>query len=149
MPTATVLSVDEQGVTVKVDVAQKCARCAAGKGCGAGLLGARGRTHTLTLERPRGMDLHAGDRVELTLPPERLLQASVLAYGLPLAALLLLPLAAETLWGPYGDGALALLAAGALAAAIVAGRRLLAQDRCPGQLRPEIGGRAAADAADR
>ncbi len=149
MPTATVLSIDEQGVTVSVDAALGCARCAAGKGCGAALLGGRRRPRVLTLERPPGMDLHEGDRVDLTLAPERLLQASLLAYGLPLAALVLLPLAAETLWGPYGDGELALLAAGGLVGAIVAGRRLLARDRCPAQLKPAIGGRAAADAVER
>lgn len=145
-PTATVLRVDDRVAVVRVDDAPVCPRCAAGQGCGAGLGKSRSGGRELTLERPPGLELETGDKVNLTLTPSRLLRASLLGYGLPLACLVLLPLAADALWGPFTDLELALLAIAALAAAVAAGRRLLARDRCLGQLAPGIGGRARSDA---
>jgi len=138
-PVATVLEVLESAVRVRVEGAPACPRCASGQGCGAGLLAGRRAERELTLERPAGLDLAPGDRVTLTLPGEKLLGASLLAYGLPLKALVVAPVAADRLWGPFGDASLAAIGAGALVAAIVAGRRLLARDRCLERLVPDVG----------
>jgi len=91
-----------------------------------------------------GMLLAPGEQITLL----KLLGASLLAYGLPLLALVVAPVAADRLWGPFGDAGLAAIGAGALAAAIVAGRRLLARDRCLERLVPDLGHRASAAARD-
>lgn len=147
-PVATVLEVFESTVRVRVEAAPACPRCASGKGCGAGLLAGRRAARELSLPRPPGFDLAPGDRVTLTLPGEKLLGASLLAYGLPLLALVVAPVAASKLWGPFGDAGLAAIGAGALAAAIVAGRRLLARDRCLERLVPDVVHRDPAAARD-
>lgn len=141
--TATVLSVSERSLRLRVDAGAACARCAAGRGCGAGVFGT-GRTRELELARPATAQFVPGDRVTLALPARRLLRASLLAYGLPLLTLLAVPLAAEHAFGPYPDAWLAALAAAALGLSLVAGRRLLARDRCLSTLVPEIAGRARA-----
>ena len=144
-PSASVISVHDDTAVVRVDAAPACARCQAGRGCGAGLLeGGRG-PRELTLTCPPGVDLRPGDRVNLTLGPARLLRAALLAYGLPLAALLGIPATAAWLHGPLADAELAFLAAGSLAIAVIAGRRLLARDRCLQDLVPDIGSRLPAD----
>ena len=77
---------DSASVTVRVDKAVGCARCAAGKGCGAGLTGNAGQTLELELPIPdAGMPLRVGDSVRLNLLPGNLLRAALLAYGVPLA----------------------------------------------------------------
>ena len=71
-------------VLVEVFASFRCARCASGKGCGAGLLGDDGsprRVEALLGDLP---DLRAGDKVVLDLAPQDLLRASALVYGLPL-----------------------------------------------------------------
>lgn len=144
LPTATVISVDGRNVMLRVDSPIACARCAAGKGCGAGLLAGRQGPRELRLPLPSGLQLQADDRVQLNLVPARLLQATVYAYGLPLAALTLAPLFAHYAWGPLGDAQLVAVAAVAVAAAVPLGRRLLARNRCLERLVPDIVGRAPA-----
>jgi sigma-E factor negative regulatory protein RseC len=85
--TATVVRVDDGRVTVSVDRAAVCPRCAAGKGCGAGLFAGPAGPLELKLDVSRGVLPRAGDAVTLSLAPRRLLQASFLAYGLPLLGL--------------------------------------------------------------
>lgn len=137
-PTAEILAIDGQRARVRVDDLAGCALCAAGKGCGAGLLRGERAARELWLELPRTGHFAQGDQVQLALPPERLLQATAYAYGLPLLALTLVPLAANTLWGPLRDTVLASLALLGVAAAIVLGRHLLAQKRCLQQFVPMI-----------
>ncbi len=77
---------DSASVTVRVDKAVSCARCAAGKGCGAGLTSGAGRALELELRVPdSGSPLRVGDSVQLNLLPGNLLRAALLAYGVPLA----------------------------------------------------------------
>ncbi|MDJ0911649.1 MAG: SoxR reducing system RseC family protein [Woeseiaceae bacterium] len=73
-----------QWAVVEVDMAGACPRCAAGKGCGAGLSLARNRR--VEARVPPGARIHTGDAVELTMAPNNVLRAAGIVYGLPLAA---------------------------------------------------------------
>ena len=73
-----------QRAIVDVDVAAACARCAAGKGCGAGLLGGQGRVRQVEAALGPGIEVAAGDRVEIALRPRDLLHAAVVVYVPPL-----------------------------------------------------------------
>lgn len=64
----------------------RCARCEAGKGCGAGLLGSRSENGEIDAYVAPGLFLSSGDRVTLSLQPSRLLRAAWIAYGYPLVA---------------------------------------------------------------
>jgi sigma-E factor negative regulatory protein RseC len=140
-PEGKVIAIDRDTVTVAVTAAPACARCAAGKGCGAGLLGASGAQRMLTLPLPAGLQLRPGEQVTLRLTPARLLQASLLAYGLPLVAMLLLPWLAERVAGPLSDAGLAGIALAGLAAAVACVRRYLHGTACLQQFTPGIAGR--------
>jgi positive regulator of sigma E activity len=74
---------------VEVASAPRCPRCAAGKGCGAGLLDGESAPRHVNALLPGDLELHRGDRVWLELAPEDLLQAALTAYGTPLLAMLL------------------------------------------------------------
>ena len=71
---------------VEVSAAVACARCAAGRGCGAGLLGASEKNRRVHALIAAGVDVHEGDEVRIELSPLQLLRASWLVYGLPLVA---------------------------------------------------------------
>jgi sigma-E factor negative regulatory protein RseC len=97
-----------------------CERCASGKGCGGGVLGALlgDRLHKIkvTSHIP---GLKVGDQVELGMSAADLLGAAMLVYLLPLSGLLLGALAGGVLAGFSNDmvtifGALAGLALGGL-----------------------------------
>ena len=77
---------DERGTraVVEVDVSTVCPRCAAGKGCGAGLLAGGGRPKRVEASFNINLDLAAGDNVEIALAPSNLLRASLIVYGLPM-----------------------------------------------------------------
>lgn len=74
---------------VGIDVAAVCPRCAAGKGCGAGIFVDTGRQrHVEAVVRP-GLKLQEGDLVEVSLAPDNLLRAALIVYGLPMAGAIL------------------------------------------------------------
>ena len=102
-------------------MASACARCAAGKGCGAGLSLTRNRR--VEARVPPGAEIHAGDTVELTLAPNNVLRAAGIVYGLPLAAAA--SGAALAYLVGYGDPAAALAAVAGLAVGLVLAKRRL------------------------
>ena len=74
---------------VEVSAAVACARCASGRGCGAGLLGASEKNRRVHALIAAGVDVHEGDEVRIELSSMQLLRASWLVYGLPLVAAVL------------------------------------------------------------
>lgn len=86
-PRGRVIDIDTTGSSllaeVEVEQAPSCARCASGKGCGAGLL-AGDRRRRVHAQVANGMEIRAGDEVRIELAPRNLLRASWLVYGLPL-----------------------------------------------------------------
>lgn len=82
-----VSSVHGDIITVVVDAPVACRRCAAGNGCGAGLLGSTDAERRLDVAAPANLSVDVGDKVTLTLAPRSLLRAAAIAYGLPLFSL--------------------------------------------------------------
>ncbi len=127
-------------VTVIVDAPVACRRCAAGKGCGAGLLTGTESTRRIDMAIPAGMRLAVGDPVSLSVSPRQLLRAAAIAYGIPLAAFL----AAAGLAGIATAGSNDLLASAiaisGLGAGMLLSRRLLRQDGTCRHFVPTIDG---------
>lgn len=86
--TGTVIAVhgDEGRRTAIIDVRADtvCARCAAGKGCGAGIFGKQESLRRIEVAVPERLALDAGDSVKLVMPSRELLVASTIVYGWPL-----------------------------------------------------------------
>ena len=134
-----IVSLDKGIATVCVEAPVACARCAAGRGCGAGLL-QQGRRRLLQVRVASGLQIEAGDSVRLELEPRHLLRAAWLAYGLPLACMVAAVAAAAVLV-PANEGvALAAGIAGVIAG-LVAGRRNLQRGSCLQQLVPVVSAR--------
>jgi sigma-E factor negative regulatory protein RseC len=134
-PEGTVVATGAGFATVSVEAAAVCARCAAGRGCGAGLL-QKGRTRVMQVGIAAGLELEAGDRVRLELAPDRLVRAAWLAYGLPLCAMVLAVALAARVLAPAQDFALVMVGALGLLVGFFAGRRKLAGGDCLRRLTP-------------
>jgi sigma-E factor negative regulatory protein RseC len=141
-PVATIISIDNGLATVSVDRTVACARCAAGKGCGAGLLGGERTPAVIELPAPEGMRLAAGDRVSLELLPANLLEASLLVYGLPLAGVVAALTAGWMIAGTLSDASAIVLAITGLLAGMAAARYRIHRNRCLQRLVPKIAMRA-------
>ena len=142
-PVGTIVSIADGHATVSVDAAIVCARCAAGKGCGAGLLTGSDRTRLIEVQVSPGLGLKAGDKVKLTLSPSNLLRAALLAYGLPLGGIIIALGMAWFLKQTLDDRLAVLLAIGGLVGGILVGRYLLNKDGCLKNLVPSISERHA------
>jgi sigma-E factor negative regulatory protein RseC len=145
-PVATIISVDNGMATVAVSRAVACARCAAGRGCGAGLLSASEKRAKLQVAVPKELDLKTGDVVVLELSPDTLLRASLLVYGLPLAGLVTALSIGWLVAGPLADGVAIGLGIAGLLTGLFLGRVRLGRDRCLQEFLPRIAGRAPLDA---
>lgn len=139
-PTGTIHSVvaDALGTRaiVDVDVGSACPRCAAGKGCGAGLLIGGGQVRRVEAAVSANMALAAGDRVELVLASSKLLRATLIVYGLPLVGAV--GSAAMAYLLELGDAAAALAAIAGLSVGLLAGRWRLRRDTCLAHFVPRI-----------
>ena len=126
---------------VEVAAAVRCPRCAAGKGCGAGLLDGDSTPRHVNALLPGELALHRGDRVWLELAPGDLLQAALTAYGIPLLIMLLAG------GGAYlaGLGDLQAVMATLLGAGIgmAVARLRLRRGECLQRMTPRIAGRFA------
>lgn len=122
---------------MSVESSAVCARCAAGRGCGAGLFGQRRKPAVIEAKLAEGMALEAGDRVRLEFVPAELVRAAWLAYGLPLAGLIAAALFAALL-APGNDLAAVAGAVLGLLAGAWHGRRSLRQSGRLGRCVPII-----------
>ena len=86
--TGRVLSVADGCAQIEIDAAVACERCAAGKGCGAGLFGQTKGARQVSAGIAPGVTVTTGDVVRLSLLPARLLRAAGIVYGVPLAGAL-------------------------------------------------------------
>ena len=82
-PRGRILSIERDGAPPRavVEVARSlgCARCAAGKGCGAGLPGAGSQLRRVEALLAAGLELNEGDEVCIELAPHNVLRAAVAA----------------------------------------------------------------------
>ena len=121
---------------VRVDRGVSCPRCAAGKGCGGGLLGSTSEERQVAAIVPASLDLVVGDSVGLVLEPQNVLRAALLVYGVPLicgvgAALIAYGLGLE-------DGGAASSALGGLLVGLTAVRARLGRRRCLREFTPVV-----------
>lgn len=120
---ATVVAVQPESsiVIVQPDQPVACARCAAGRGCGAGVFSRSVGTISIVAPDPSALPA-AGERVNLVVESGGLLRGAGIVYGLPLAGALLA--AALVSLVSQSDAATALAALlGLLTGALVASRR--------------------------
>ena len=121
---------------VDVEAAAVCSRCAAGRGCGAGLFaGGQGtRRLELTIAQDRGFE--EGDVVALELAPANVLRAALIVYGLPLSGAAIGATLAYVL--ALGDAAAAAMAVVGLSGGVIAGRQRLASESCLARFTPTV-----------
>lgn len=134
----TVQSVDDGRVTVAIDSAVACPRCAEGRGCGAGLFQSRQRRRLVDVELPAGIHVAAGDEVAVTIGPRSLLKAALYAYGLPLGGMLATLAVAGLLWPALADLGYVAAAAAGLAGGFLLGRKRLRMASLCRELRPNL-----------
>lgn len=123
-------------VVVEIDDVVACARCAAGKGCGAGLLGGGPRDRRVEASLGAGMDVRNGDIVRLVLEPKNLLHAAIVVYGYPLLGAVLAASLAFVI--DVGDIAAAASALAGLCAGLLFARVRLRDVRCLRDFTPVI-----------
>ncbi len=139
-PIGKIVSIGPDSATVAVERSAACPRCAAGKGCGAGLLSGSTRPAMLEVSLSPQLKLSQGDEVRLTLEPSHLLRASLLVYGLPLAGIILMLVAGWLISRPLSDPEAIVYAITGLAAGLLAGRWQLNRRDCLKQFIPKIEG---------
>jgi sigma-E factor negative regulatory protein RseC len=122
-------SADGVRAVVEVKVAASCPRCAAGKGCGAGIFTASGGSAQPVEASVRaGLSLSEGDVVELTLAPDNLLRAAFIVYGLPMLGAIA---GAGLAYGfSFRDAAAAIAALIGMAAGLMVSRWRVRQTSC-------------------
>lgn len=127
---------DEHRLTVAVDVSTACPRCAAGKGCGAGIFSGRERTRRVDAVANQSQILAVGDTVQLQLTETSLLSAASFVYGIPLAGALG---AAALAYGlRLGDAAAAVAALVGLGLGVLIARWRLAEPNCLRRFVPRV-----------
>lgn len=141
-PVGKIISIRQGRATVAVERTAACPRCAAGKGCGAGLLSGSTRPAMFEITLSPHLRLSEGDEVRLTLEPSHLLRASLLVYGLPLAGIVLMLVAGWLISRPLSDPQAVAYAIAGLTAGLLAGRWQLNRRDCLKQFVPKIAGSA-------
>ena len=129
-------SINGACAVVVVDVTSACPRCAAGKGCGAGLFASGGSDRQVEAAIPPEMDVAVEDVVEISLAPDNLLRAAIIVYGLPMFGAVIGATIAYTL--SLGDAVAALAALTGLGSGLVLGRWRLQQTACLQRFVPSI-----------
>ena len=115
---ATVLDVSSSSVRIRFDSVAACARCAAGEGCGAGLLGWRRGGSRLSVPRSRLPDARPGDRFRVLVPASSEARLAIVLFGTPLVVFVVIALVGALVRIPVPIvGLLALVTAWAVLAA--------------------------------
>lgn len=130
---------------VDIDAGVICPRCAAGKGCGAGIFGATASARRVEAIFSSDLQLSVGDSVNLALGSRNLLQASIIVYGWPLFGAASAAALAQ-LAGLADTGAVAAALLG-LAIGVALARSRLASKACLTQFVPVVTGHPGASAS--
>ena len=132
-------SIDGSIATVAVDSPIACRRCAEGKGCGAGIFESADKIREIQVQIPAGMSVRQGDTIELSIASKFLLRAAILAYGLPLLAMVVFPGLGWLLTGENSDAAGIVLAVLGLLTGLIVGRQILRKQSICDQFIPAVG----------
>lgn len=139
-PQGKVISIVRDGegtrAIVTVDAAAICPRCAAGKGCGAGIFGASASVRRLEVSLAPGVEVSEGDTVSLSLGSRNLLQAAIIVYGWPLLGAITGVLLAFL--GDLDDAGAAASALAGLAVGIALARVRLGHKDCLSRFSPTV-----------
>ena len=139
-PTGSIVSLVDSDVgrsaVVAVEVASACPRCAAGKGCGAGLMAGTGAKRQVQARVRDGLNVAVDDVVEISLAPDNLLRAAVIVYGSPMLGAATGALVAFGL--SLSDGVSAMAALLGLSLGLAASRWQLRQASCLSRFVPTI-----------
>ena len=139
-PTGRVLSLvdnaDGARAIVDIEVAAACPRCAAGKGCGAGLISGSGSNRQVEASIGAGLHVAENDLVEIALAPDNLLRAAAIVYGLPMLGAVAAAALAYAL--SLGDAAAAVAALAGLSAGFAIGRWRLRRTSCLRRFVPSV-----------
>ena len=132
------LASDATGQRAVVAVADMpvCARCAAGRGCGAGLFAAGTSQGRIEAVIAPGLDARIDDEVELLMKPDNLLRAAYLVYGVPMFGAV--AGAGTAYWLSLSDAGAALMAIAGLAGGLLFSRWRVRQSDCARQFTPRI-----------
>ena len=128
---------------VEVETAAACARCASGRGCGAGIMSGRAGSTRIEVSIAPGLELAEGDVVDIELAPGNILRAALLVYGLPLAGAIFG--AALAFLNALGDGGAAALAIAGLFAGALVSRSRLESASCLARFTPAVSRRIASE----
>lgn len=140
--TGKIVALHGRTATVLVKSASVCHRCAAGKGCGAGIFQSADKTRYMQIEIPDGMSFRQGDNVDLQIGVRHLLRAALLAYGLPLITMMITLLLLQ-IAGLGTRDLIGIVAAGAgLLGGLAIGRAFLRRESICDQFVPIIGSSA-------
>lgn len=130
---------DQRGrvcAVVAVDAGAACPRCAAGKGCGAGLLAPGGRERLIEAAVRYPGSVAEGDQVELSMHPAHLLSAAFTVYAMPLLGAVAGAVIAY--YFAWSDAMAVVAVAGGVVSGFLAGRRRLSRNRCLSTLVPVV-----------
>lgn len=133
---------DGARAVVRVEAAVTCPRCAAGKGCGAGLFGSDSGARQVEASIRPGVEIAVSDEVEIALAPDSLLRAALIVYGLPMLGAVVGAAAAFAM--SLGDAAAAMAAIVGLACGLALGRWRLGKAACLREFLPMVEGRVVA-----
>lgn len=129
-------SADGVRAIIAVEVISACPRCAAGKGCGAGILGSAASDRQVEASVRRGLNVAVGDVVDIALAPDNLLRAALIVYGLPMLGAIIGAALAYSF--NLRDASAAIAALLGLAAGLVVGRWRLQQTSCLRRFVPSV-----------
>jgi sigma-E factor negative regulatory protein RseC len=121
---------------VDVEAGLVCARCAAGRGCGAGILSAMPGNRRLEATVEHDIEIAEGDVVRISLAHGNLLRAALIVYGLPLAGATGAAMLAYLL--ALGDGGAAAMAIGGLLGGAMISRYRLGSGSCLARFTPTV-----------
>lgn len=141
---AIIRDAGETRAVVEVEAGLVCARCTAGRGCGAGVLSGRPGNRRLEATVERDLELAEGDVVSISLAPGSVLRAALFVYGLPLAGATAAALLAYML--ALGDGGAAAMAIGGLLGGAMLSRYRLRTGSCLASFTPTVSRHAIRDA---
>ncbi len=129
-------STDGARAIVAVESTQACPRCAAGKGCGAGIFSAGGSERQVEVTVPNGLRPAVDDIVEISLAPKNLLRAALIVYGIPMLGALAGAVMAYA--ASLGDAGAALAALLGLGSGLIVSRWRVRRETCLQRFTPSI-----------
>lgn len=129
---ARVVAVESGFAWLEIEPTAGCDSCAAKSGCGVPKAANSGSKRRFRLEDH--FDAVVGDRIVVGIPESALLNASALAYAIPIVAMVVAALLADALGG--SDGVAALAAVAGLVGGLLFARRRGARMAAAGRLSP-------------